>query len=68
MSPKRQFFFLINLFVALYYVSGYFENKTCFEELYPSVNIHIHQVAVKPNNFLVSNAVCRSLITSPVAV
>lgn len=38
------------------------------QEFYPAVNIYIDQVAVKTNNFLISNAPCRSQIISPVAL
>lgn len=61
-------FLWINLFVAPCCVPGHFENETFFQEFYPAVNIYIHQVTIKPNNFLISNPVCRSQIISPVAV
>lgn len=53
-------FLWINLCVAPCCVPGHFKNETFFQEFYPAVNICIHQAVIKPNNFLISNAVCRS--------
>lgn len=39
-----------------------------FQEFSPAVNIYIYPVAINPNNFLISNAVCKSQVISPVAV
>lgn len=65
-------FLWIALFVAPRCLPGHSENETFFffffQEFYPAVNIYIDQVAVKTNNFLISNAPCRSQIISPVAL